>query len=305
MLEDIYPDKEWIELISKLPSGTTVILGPSNVGKSYLSMFLFTKLQKVKRKIALITLDPGQPIVGLPLNLSLSLSNPLRMPYKLKFTGTFSPRKNIAATLSSAKTLLDVAKESLAEYIIVDTCGYISTTEAREYKLHLIETLSPTLVVCIGNKEILPLFKVVRKFFPTILIPPSNKAKVITRQKRRDRRTRKILAHLQNYTLETVPFDQVIDTNCMIASELLKYTTPTATLVGIIDSVNFCKGLGIITNIKEMLEVATAVEIKKEDKILISKERCEDLLHKLGLQSEIRIYKRHLIPVVYPTANED
>ena len=70
---------------------------------------------------------------------------------RLYFVGDVSPNGHFLETLTGIHLMVDSAREADADFIIVDTTGYVHDPPAVILKQHKIELIRPNHLVCIGR----------------------------------------------------------------------------------------------------------------------------------------------------------
>lgn len=136
-----------------------VILGGVDVGKSSLSAFLSNFCLERGFKVAVIDGDIGQADIGPPSCVSLAFVNKriisLRelSPYSMRFIGIDSPGTVKHLVIWALHSLLDDALDYSAEFVIINTDGWISGPGAKDYKLALIQALNPDAIIAIQRSN--------------------------------------------------------------------------------------------------------------------------------------------------------
>ena len=137
-----------------------MVLGAPGAGKTTFSLYLTGLLCRQGRKIAWIDADPGQPYIGPPGVLSLTLYSGShdvlrrRIPQYFTFVGNTSPIGHLLEMVAGIHKLVTLARAGNADLILINTCGLINGAAARELKFHEIDIISPRYIVAIqrGNE---------------------------------------------------------------------------------------------------------------------------------------------------------
>ncbi|MCS7209088.1 MAG: Clp1/GlmU family protein [Fimbriimonadales bacterium] len=167
---ELYP--EWQAAVDELVSstGTTLVLGATDVGKSTFCSLLLKLKQQAGQSVGFVDLDVGQTTVGPPAAFSsVLISKPYELlselvPNALAFLGDVSPVRHTALALSGARRVLDDLLPLQPDSIVIDTDGYIGGWHGRAYKLMLIDLLRPRVVVALQrNEELNPIVEALRR----------------------------------------------------------------------------------------------------------------------------------------------
>ena len=150
----------WEELDLSALSGTMMIIGPSDVGKSTFSRYVFTRLCKIYPRVGYLDGDPGQSTLGPPGTMTLAMAKngddtfPPRGRRWRKFVGSVSPVGNMLAVLTCAARLLEAAHEAGAQAVIYDTTGLVEPARGGIHlKLAKIDLLRPAVLFAIQRQQ--------------------------------------------------------------------------------------------------------------------------------------------------------
>lgn len=162
--QTVYP--EWQEAIERLAqaSGTVMVLGGVDTGKSTFCSLLLRQWQNAGALAGYVDLDPGQSNVGPPATFSWTL---VRQPFErlnelspggLAFLGDTTPARHLSLALAGARRVLDELLALQPEKVAIDTCGYVGGWVARYYKLTLADLLRPRVIVGLQReRELTPI----------------------------------------------------------------------------------------------------------------------------------------------------
>ncbi|MCS7066607.1 MAG: Clp1/GlmU family protein [Fimbriimonadales bacterium] len=162
--QSVYP--EWRAAIEGLAqvSGTVMVLGGVDTGKSTFCSLLLRQWQQSDTLAGYVDLDLGQSNVGPPTTFSWAL---VRQPFErlsdlpsggLAFVGDTTPARHISLALAGARRVLDDLLALQPERVVIDTCGYIGGWVARHYKLTLADLLRPRVIVGLQReRELMPI----------------------------------------------------------------------------------------------------------------------------------------------------
>jgi len=249
----------WEELDLSELSGTMMIVGASDVGKSTFSRYLFKRLCKIYPRVAYLDGDPGQSTLGPPGTMTLAMANngddtfPPRGRRWRKFVGSVSPVGNMLAVLTCAARLLEAAREAEAQAVIYDTTGLIEPARGGIHlKLAKIDLLRPAVLLALQREQelqtlLLPLRR--RRHILVLEFSPSSAAQ------RRDTPVRK--AH------RVAQFAQYFTKGSQLRVNWTQFAVLPAPrfnlhrLVALEDADGFTIGLGIVAQIDRLYRQVT------------------------------------------------
>ncbi len=147
---DVHVPAEWRELDVDGLTGTVMIIGRSDSGKSTLARYLFVELCRRGRRAAYLDCDVGQSSLGLPTTMNVALAAPggepcfpPTGPAASFFVGSATPRGHMLPTVVGAHKLQQRAREWEAEVIVVDTTGLVDAWQGggalKQWKIALLE----------------------------------------------------------------------------------------------------------------------------------------------------------------------
>jgi polynucleotide 5'-kinase involved in rRNA processing len=241
----------WEELDLSALSGTMMIIGPSDVGKSTFSRYVFTRLCKIYPRVGYLDGDPGQSTLGPPGTMTLAIANngddtfPPRGRRWRKFVGSVSPVGNMLAVLTCAARLLEAAREAEAQAVIYDTTGLVESAQGGIHlKLAKIDLLRPKVLFALQRQQelknlILPLRR--RRNILVLEFSPSSAAQ------RRDTSVRK--AHRAEQFSRYFTKGSQLRVNWTKFAVLPEPRFSLNRLVALEDGDGFIVGLGIVAQI--------------------------------------------------------
>ena len=160
-MNDAYQvNQHWEKLASRIvkPQQVVLVIGSTDVGKTTFCRFLADSAIGQGLKTAFVDADVGQSQIGPPTTIGMKSLAPKSSPVQfngiadqLYFVGDLSPRGHCLEVLTGTRLMVDRARETEADFIIVDTTGYIHDAPAVTLKQHKIELIRPNHVVCIGR----------------------------------------------------------------------------------------------------------------------------------------------------------
>ena len=156
--EEIPPQWEQLDLAGL--SGTLMIVGPADVGKSTFCRYLFKRLCDIVPSVGYLDGDPGQSTLGPPGTMTLAVAEnrdktfPPRGQMWRGFVGAVSPVGHMLAVLTCAARLLGAAREAGVQVVIFDTTGLVDPARGGLYlKLAKIDLLRPAVLFAMQRKQ--------------------------------------------------------------------------------------------------------------------------------------------------------
>lgn len=190
---------------------TAVVLGTVDSGKTSFCTYLVNNLLREKRKLAVLDGDLGQSDIGPPCTVAYTfVTKPLTDLFNLElenafFVGVTSPSAAINKVIESLATLKRQIVEGNPDVIVVNTDGWVGGEDAVNYKVRLVEELSPDIVFCIQQKdELAPLLNALEKFKNVIVESPMA-IRQRSREKRKSLRELGYIKHLKNAKVQSFP----------------------------------------------------------------------------------------------------
>jgi len=255
------------EILSTKEYREILVIGGIDSGKTSLCTYLANMALDAKYKVALIDGDLGQSDIGPPGTIGLGfVQEPVTDLFYLQlldavFLGVTSPARMIDATLDAIAALKAKALGMGAEFLIVNTDGWVEGEDAVNYKVRLGKTVAPDAVLIIkSDNELDPMLEALKPM--NVLVVDSPKA-----VKKRDRETRKILResaykrYLKDAKVRSYPLGWIKIEGSLEIS-LLKEGDEQGLLVALEDAHGKFLGIGTICDIdfeKEVIRIYTPV----------------------------------------------
>lgn len=146
----------WERITLPALSGTLLIFGAPDTGKSTFARYLYRRLCTHHERVAFVDGDVGQATLGPPTTMTLALGEPgddafpPPGPRFRTFVGDVSPRGHMLPTLVGMHKLVQQARQAGATVIVCDTTGLVDPAQGGgELKRAKVELLQPTAVVAI------------------------------------------------------------------------------------------------------------------------------------------------------------
>jgi len=208
--------KSWIDALNKIKEkpGSVIVLGEVDTGKSGFITFLANSLLKDGKRVALIDADTGQSDIGPPTTIGLGLMpKPVVMLsevplYDAVFIGLTSPSGLLHRSVAATSFLSRKAKNELnADYVLINTTGWVVDPGGRDLKLSKIIAVSPEYIVSIGNLEHITSF--VERIYRVIKVDPAHALRPRSREERRGIRTNQYARHFQGAEVKTIQVEKI------------------------------------------------------------------------------------------------
>jgi polynucleotide 5'-hydroxyl-kinase GRC3/NOL9 len=176
-----------------------VIVGASDSGKTTFARYLYRRLLEGGEPIALIDMDPGQNVFGLPTTAAIGLGTgtadgfPPEGHRRHLFTCSNSPVGHEARVLQVLARLKQQADAEAARRVIVDTSGFVDVAHgAADLKWAKVDLLRPCTVVAFQREqELVPIIEPWRHCHGVdlVVLPISDHVRTRSREARRAYRT--------------------------------------------------------------------------------------------------------------------
>ncbi len=158
-------NREWRELANQIVKSQQVVLviGTTDTGKSTFCRFLADYALAAGLKTACVDADIGQSRIGPPTTVGMKSFAPdehigaeNRFVFDgtaehLYFVGDVSSSGHFLEILTGIRLMVDSARQTDADFVVIDTTGYIHDPPAVTLKQHKIELIRPNHLVCIGR----------------------------------------------------------------------------------------------------------------------------------------------------------
>jgi len=263
----------WVESVEVLMGfqkkpAIAMVMGKTDSGKTSFCTHLINNLVSAKQKVAIIDGDLGQSDIGPPCTVAYAfVTTPLTELYELKaenafFVGATSPSEALSKTIEGLALMKAEILEKTADFVVVNTDGWVEGEEAVEYKSQLAEKLEPDMVLCIQQKdELEPLLAALK--FRKIVIDSSSVAKQRSREKRKNLREMSYAKYLTDAKMKSLPLNQLtLEEKTALP---IKQGEGDGLLLGLYDAQRKFLGIGIlreVDSVRKTLKVLTSVSAK-------------------------------------------
>ena len=149
---------QWHAINTEQLSGTTIVIGPPDSGKSTLVQWLVKRLSQTYPVVGWLDGDIGQTTLGVPTTMNLALlegtkDQVLRLLATI-FVGSTSPRGHMDALLDGLHRLQKLALVTSTAAMVVDTTGMIDEHSGGNIlKKKKIELLQPRTIIALQRQQ--------------------------------------------------------------------------------------------------------------------------------------------------------
>ena len=139
--------------------GVVMVLGASDAGKSTLAAVLANAAVEAGRDVAIVDSDVGQSSIGPPTCVSMArVSRPVTAlsdlhAEGLDFVGTPSPVGHLLGFVASAAAMVQAARATGAETVLVDTTGLVEGPIAWALKGNKLRLIDADVVVALQHAD--------------------------------------------------------------------------------------------------------------------------------------------------------
>ena len=154
---DFNVPEEWQGLAQNALSGTVMLVGATDTGKSTLARWLIEQARSRGQTAAWLDGDLGQSSLGIPGTLNLAMfagKSSTAADRASFFVGSSSPRGHMLQVLTGLCRLRDFARTKGADPIVLDTSGLIAPESGggalKEWE---VEHLLPTTVIALQREQ--------------------------------------------------------------------------------------------------------------------------------------------------------
>lgn len=165
MADRYQPNYDWERLARQVvqPQRIVLVIGATDVGKSTFCRFLIERGVTNGLQVGFVDSDVGQSQIGPPTTVGLKIfpsnGSPENFekidsePDALYFVGWISPERHLLQCVTGTRLMVDAALEMGADFVVVDTTGYVEGDTAVVLKQHKIELIKPTHLICLHRSR--------------------------------------------------------------------------------------------------------------------------------------------------------
>ena len=323
---------DWMSIAQKIlsQSGTVMVLGKTDSGKTSFIKILAQYLVRRNRKVGIIDLDIGQSTLGPPGTISMGVLDKERLKKKIipvcytVFIGTTSPGKCVDRFLARAYHLYCLGQREKVDTLLVDTTGLVLGSLGVYLKCNLVEKIDPTIIVALQfGQELEPILEVFksqssRQIFRIKPFPNISEKNWIERKKRRERQFKIYFRDsvITDIDFTTLPITGIyFDSNFLADTKIVTQLKEKYQLEAISGDIIDSRMLLILPGPPTMLSQDIVTDIKKCYKVkqiillfpdwfsylLVSFDNIEGLSNGLGIIKEID-FKQKKMTVYLPAS---
>ncbi len=263
--------QSWVDSVEVLRGfqkkpAVAMIVGGADSGKTSFCTYLINNLVNTKQKAAILDGDLGQSDIGPPCTVAYAvIAKPLTELYEVKarnafFVGATSPSAAVSKTIEGVALMKAEVSGMTADFVVVNTDGWVEGEEAVKYKLQLAEMLEPDAVVCIQQEnELEPLLSAIGKY-KTVEVKSSSAVKQRSIEKRKNLRERSYAKYLRDAKMKAFPLNQLtIEEKTSLPA---RQGEERGLLLGLYDARSKFLGIGVLREVdavRKTLKVLTSV----------------------------------------------
>jgi polynucleotide 5'-kinase involved in rRNA processing len=240
----------WQQLRGSL-GGTVLVIGRAGLGKTTLVHYLAEQLTAEGQKVGVLSTDMGQPLVGVPTCLGLSLTPPWQKPAASWFIGDTTPVGNLLPTVVGAAQLAQCARRECVQSLLIDTTGLVDGPLGSVLKYHKAVAVGVDHVVALQHQSELEwVLAVLQKACRSVhRLHPAPEARDRSPSARKQYRERRFMSQFRDGAVLAFDPNTLLNLDWMPASGS-RPLPPPGTVMGLIDHRGFCLGLGLLEEIR-------------------------------------------------------
>ena len=254
---DFEVPNQWNDINTEQLTGTIIVIGPTDSGKSTMAHWLFKRLCQVHTCVGWLDGDVGQSTLGVPTTINLALfekakdQNP-RLTATI-FVGSTSPRDHISPLLDGLQRLQKLALAANITALVVDTTGMIDKHAGGDVlKRKKIDSLHPSTIIALQHEQELEHIVTSLKTTQRFNIHLFNASELIVRSSPEKRALRRRI-RFRRYFQSTIQHQIKHDALPASGPPPLK-----SSLMAFQDKMGFALALGVVLSISsETLEILT------------------------------------------------
>lgn len=246
MNQEYQINTDWKRLTEQIvmPNQRVLVLGASDTGKTTFCRYLIDAATTAMMKVALVDADIGQSQIGPPTTVGMKLYGPTdttntntsetknfksdtrtseinKINSKIEldssadaiyFVGALSPQRNLLPILTGTRLMVDSAVDADADFIIIDTTGYVHDGAATMLKQQKIDLICPNHIVCIGRTKYLE--RIIGSYHNLNMLTihylqPHKLVRTKSSEARKGNRIKKFNEYFEDSDIQEIPFDQI------------------------------------------------------------------------------------------------
>jgi ribonuclease BN (tRNA processing enzyme)/polynucleotide 5'-kinase involved in rRNA processing len=183
-------------------AGAAIFLGRPGRGKSTLVARTVALLEEHGAKPSLLAADPGQPTIGPPAALALSL------PRMVAFIGSTDPMAVRLTALGELHRLVQRFRAERRAPLVIDACGLVANAVGREWAIRQVEATGATHAVLVEREqELEPLARLLARRVTLVRTTPHPEAHSLNTRERRSVRGKRLEEWLKDSEERVLPLD--------------------------------------------------------------------------------------------------
>jgi polynucleotide 5'-hydroxyl-kinase GRC3/NOL9 len=239
-------------LLDQVRGHAVMVIGATGTGKTRLAQRIAAGLAEKGETVGFVSADMGQPLVGVPTCLGLSMDAAKAEPSALWFIGDVSPCGHLLPTVVGTAKLAGRARSQKAGTILIDTAGLVEGGVARALKYHKALAAGVACVLAIQRSdELEDLVGLLSRICPNIVrLRPALDAEdrsLAERKACREQRYREYFAGGVVYRFDAEMVGP--SKGWHVGAE--GQEPELGTVVGLLDDRGYCLGLGTLEEAKE------------------------------------------------------
>lgn len=149
---------DWERIARRIvhPQAVALVIGSTDTGKTTFCRFLVEQGVSQGLRVGLVDADVGQSQIGPPTTIGLKVLSQIPdwneiEADNLYFVGWISPEGHLLRCITGVRLMVDAALSAGANFVVIDTTGYVKGVGAIKLKQHKIEITKPRHLVCIQH----------------------------------------------------------------------------------------------------------------------------------------------------------
>lgn len=203
------------EIFSLQTPVAVLVMGGVDSGKTSFCTFLANEALRRKWKTAVVDADLGQSDIGPPSTIGFSRINSyVRDLFEMEaesayFVGVTSPTGAVERVLEGLTALKKKALDVDADFLVINTDGWVEGEDARRYKTSMVDRVDPEVVVGIQREdELAPILNALGKT-RTVEVEAPRVVHRRSREKRKVLRELSYVKYLKDAKVQSFPLNWI------------------------------------------------------------------------------------------------
>jgi polynucleotide 5'-kinase involved in rRNA processing len=242
------PEATWNQILQQAKGRTVMVIGAAGTGKTRLAGRLVEDLGDEEGPIGFVAADMGQPAIGVPTCLALSMSGLQDPPAALWFIGDVSAQGNLLPMVVGTARLADRARSEGARTVIIDTTGLAQGPVARALKYHKALAARVDCLLALERKrELEETVALLGAICPVVhRLPPEPEAVDRSRAQRKSYREARYREHFQDGKIRCLDRVLVFNPEWAPTPPPSEDRPMSGTVAGLLSQEGFCLALGLV-----------------------------------------------------------